>query len=117
MALEIRKESNVPAGLAADRRLWLTRDRESVVEDGSPDAAWLLAAGPGDVIPKLEATRLRLELVDGKVVQRAAESAVEPAAAPGERMASDESVASAQPESSQGEDDQGTGSGSDADAG
>lgn len=30
--------------MQADRKLWLTADRERVVEDGDPDAAFLLAA-------------------------------------------------------------------------
>lgn len=31
----------------ADRKLWLTADKETVVEDGDPKAAFLLAS-PGD---------------------------------------------------------------------
>lgn len=33
----------------ADRKLWLTADRESVVEDGDPKAAFLLAAEGDEV--------------------------------------------------------------------
>ena len=43
----------------ADRRLWLTKDRQRVVEDGDPEAAFLLAA-KGREIPEAEARRLGL---------------------------------------------------------
>lgn len=36
--------------MIADRRLWLDAARERVVEDGDPEAAFLLAA-PGDELP------------------------------------------------------------------
>jgi hypothetical protein len=65
---------NRAKGLVADRRLFLALDQTRVVEDGSPEAAFLLAP-QGDVIPTNEAARLGLELVDGCIVQR---QAVEP---------------------------------------
>jgi len=62
-----RPQAAAPAGLVADRRLALTGDRARVVEDGDPEAAWLLAP-PGTVIPSDEVTRLGLVLVDGKII-------------------------------------------------
>jgi hypothetical protein len=59
-------------GLVADRRLFLAFDRTRLVEDGSLEAAFLLAP-QGDVIPANEAARLGLELVDGCIVQRPVE--------------------------------------------
>lgn len=43
----------------ADRKLWLTADRERVVEDGDPEARFLLAA-PGRAVPEEQAVRLGL---------------------------------------------------------
>lgn len=40
----------------ADRKLWLTADREQVVEDGDPDAAFLFAS-PGDEVSDEDAKR------------------------------------------------------------
>lgn len=40
-----------------DRRLWLTADREEVVEDGDPKAAFLLG-NEGTEVPDEEAKRL-----------------------------------------------------------
>ena len=42
-----------------DRRLWLTADRDRVVEEGDPDAAFLLGTA-GKEIPDAEAERLGL---------------------------------------------------------
>jgi hypothetical protein len=42
-----------------DRKLWLTADKSKVVEDGDPDAAFLLGT-PGTVVPDDEAERLGL---------------------------------------------------------
>lgn len=79
-----------PAGIVADRRLYVTRDRDSavdaqpgarIVEEGDPDAAFLLAA-EGDVIPDIKAQELGLAVVDGKVVQRAASVSEPPPAEP-----------------------------------
>lgn len=61
--------SNVPeTGLTADRWLYVTGD-DRVVEEGSLDAAFLLAT-PGTVIPAERARVLGLEVVDGRIVQR-----------------------------------------------
>lgn len=43
-----------------DRKLWLTADRDSVVEDGSPGAAFLLGA-EGAEVPDDEAKRLGIK--------------------------------------------------------
>lgn len=40
-----------------DRTLWLTADKDKVVEDGSPEAAFLLG-NEGTEIPDAEAERL-----------------------------------------------------------
>lgn len=53
-------------GIRADRKLWLTADKARVVEDGHPDAAFLLAT-PGYTIPIDEAARLGLEERAGRV--------------------------------------------------
>lgn len=66
MALEIRRPKPHEVGLVADRRLYLTKDESRAVEDGSPDAAFLLAT-PGSVIPADLCVRLGLELADGKI--------------------------------------------------
>lgn len=42
-----------------DRKLWLTADRDKVVEDGSPQAAFLLGS-EGTEVPDDEAERLGL---------------------------------------------------------
>lgn len=42
-----------------DRKLWLTADKEAVVEDGDPSAAFLLG-GEGDEIDDAEGERLGL---------------------------------------------------------
>ena len=69
MARETKKlEAQAPAaGLIADRRLFLTAGNK-VVEEGDPDAAFLLAA-PGSLIPAAEVNRLGLELKGEKVTQ------------------------------------------------
>ncbi len=73
MALEVRtiRDATAPASRIADRRLWLTADRATVVEDGDPRAAFLLV-GPGGEIAPAEVQRLGLGVVDGRVVTRAA---------------------------------------------
>jgi hypothetical protein len=58
--------------LVADRRLYLTRDEKSVVEEGDASAAFLLAAS-GSAIPGVEVDRLGLSVVEGRVVQASAE--------------------------------------------
>jgi len=44
-------------GIKAEQRLYLTADREQVVPEGDPEAAFLLAAS-GQIIPQKEADRL-----------------------------------------------------------
>jgi hypothetical protein len=44
----------------ADRKLWLTADREQVVEEGDSRAAFLLAA-PGDEVSDEDAKRYGLK--------------------------------------------------------
>lgn len=51
----------------ADRRLFLTRDRKRVVEEGDKDAGFLLAAA-GREISESDAEAYGLECRDGKVV-------------------------------------------------
>lgn len=70
MALEI-KRGPVAGILTADRRLYLTADRRRMVEEGSTEAAFLLAA-PGSEISVDEVHRLDLGLEDGRVIQRGA---------------------------------------------
>jgi hypothetical protein len=55
--------------IVADRRLYLTEDRETIVEPGDEKAAWLFCA-TGHSIPGSEVTRLALVVDAGKVVQR-----------------------------------------------
>ncbi len=58
--------------MKADRRLWLTRDLETVVDDGDARAAILLAA-PGRGISETEVKRLGLRAdSDGRVTQSTA---------------------------------------------
>ena len=54
------------AGLVADRRLYLSADKARVLEDGDPEAAYLLAPA-GRVIPAPDAERLGLRLSGGKI--------------------------------------------------
>lgn len=89
--LEIRR--NVPAGgLIADRRLYLTRDKLRMVEDGDPDAGFLLCA-PGRVIPAEDCAALGLQLVDGRIVQDAGEPESEPTPEPAEPTPEEEAPA------------------------
>lgn len=66
--------------LTADRRLWLTRDRSAVVEDGDPAAAFLLAA-PGTAISPTDVDRLGLS-GDGERVSLPRAAEPEPAPEP-----------------------------------
>lgn len=61
--------------ITVDRRLWLTADRERVVEDGDPEAAFLLAA-PGQSIPEAQAERYGL-VPKAKTAPKAKNKAVE----------------------------------------
>ncbi len=53
--------------LKADRRLWLTAEKDQVEEEGDGRAAFLLA-GTGRTIPVAEAERLELVDVAGRIV-------------------------------------------------
>ena len=53
--------------LTADRRLWLTAEKDQVVEEGDGLAAFLLA-GAGRTIPAADVERLNLVEVDGRIV-------------------------------------------------
>jgi hypothetical protein len=80
--LEIIRGKGNPVGLIADRRLCLAKDEATLAEDGSPEAAYLLAAEGGSISADV-VTRLGLTMVDGRVVQAKAEPAkVEPVAKP-----------------------------------
>jgi len=65
-------------GITADRRLFVNAEMTKLVEEGSEDAAFLLAA-PGDLITGDFVDRLKLELKDGKVVSADAEVEAKPA--------------------------------------
>jgi hypothetical protein len=79
MVLQVTLLSNTneeQSPMKADRRLWLTRDRETVVEDGAIEAVLLLAAA-GRSIPGGEVVRLRLMTdADGRVSQAPVEAPV-----------------------------------------
>lgn len=67
-----------------DRTLWLTSDRDRVVEDGDPEAAFLLGTA-GKEIPDAEAERLGIEPASKKAQaeeKKADEPADKAAAAP-----------------------------------
>lgn len=55
--------------MIADRRLWATADWSTLVEDGGPGAAFLVAAGSGATIPSQIVSGMGLALRDGKVQQ------------------------------------------------
>lgn len=67
MALEIHGGDRPSGGLVSDRRLYLTSDKEQVVEDGDPRAAFLFAT-EGFEIQAVEVERYGLTSVDGRVV-------------------------------------------------
>lgn len=54
-------------GLIADRRLYLSADRETVMEDGNVAAAYLFAT-EGTEIAAGDVSRLGLKMVGGKIV-------------------------------------------------
>lgn len=68
--------------IVADRRVYVTEDRATLVEHEHPSARYLLAA-PGHSIPAAEVARLGLVVVDGRVEQQAPESAGDAAVAAG----------------------------------
>jgi hypothetical protein len=57
----------------SDKRLYLTADMQTVVEEGDERAAFLLV-GEGGEIPEEEVKRLKLEEKGGKVQTRASRS-------------------------------------------
>jgi hypothetical protein len=63
--------------MIADRRLCLDRRQSRLVEENTPEAAWLLV-GKGHEIPASEVKRLGLEMVDGRVQQQVPEQEQEP---------------------------------------
>lgn len=71
MGLEVRRlrDAVQPARLIADRRLYLTADRATVVEEGDLRQAFLFA-GEGCEIPPADVQRFGLEMVDGHIVAR-----------------------------------------------
>lgn len=85
MGLEIRtlrdqEEAEQMAGSwVADRRLWLTAERDRLVEDGDPAAAFLFCA-PGQPVAMEEARRFGL--VDPKPKAKAVEKPEDKAASP-----------------------------------
>lgn len=77
MALTIDKGEPKGSGMHADRRLFVDVGKARLVEDGSPDAAYLLAPEGGEILAA-DVERLGLSVVDGCVVQGAAEPVPEP---------------------------------------
>ncbi len=65
-----------------DRRLYLSRDKSRVCEEGDPDAGWLFANKGGAISPA-DVAAFGLEWADGKVVlpRSAADAAPAPKAA------------------------------------
>lgn len=65
MALEVKKEDgkDKPAPEVADRNLFLNRDKTAIVEEGSPDAAFVLttAGNPISAEAKAEMERLGVD--------------------------------------------------------
>ena len=53
--------------LITDRRLWLTAGEDRVVEQGDPEAAFLLVGCAGREIPADVASRLQLKVIDSRI--------------------------------------------------
>lgn len=67
MSLTINMLRDADAGgnrVIVDRRLWLTADRSRAVEDGDPEAAFLLCA-PGKAYLRAELERLGIKIKGG----------------------------------------------------
>lgn len=77
MSLRITRGAGAATALVADRRLYLNAAKDQLVEEGAPDAAFLLAP-QGTPIEAADVARLGLELVDGKVVQPTEKEQPEP---------------------------------------
>jgi len=82
MAVTISRLADIPpTGLVADRRLYITADDEPV-EEGDARAAFLLASGPGDVIPVRKVQQYGLRLEDGRIAWGAPQAAEPPQSGP-----------------------------------
>jgi hypothetical protein len=57
IVVETLEEAGMVEQWRADRRLWLTADKDRVVEDGDPEAAFLYVT-PGHIVPRPEAEKL-----------------------------------------------------------
>jgi hypothetical protein len=68
MPAEFAKPAPPSGGIIADRRLWTDIDRTRLLEEGHPDAAFLLAAEDSEILVD-QVKALDLEIVDGKVKQ------------------------------------------------
>lgn len=78
MGIEINKPGTGET-VEVDRRLWLTADRQRVVEDGDPQAAFLYATA-GARVPRAEAEELGA--LPAKSARKQAERAEDKQAAP-----------------------------------
>lgn len=76
MGLTINR-GQAPRGMFSDRRLYLSADKATVLEEGDSGAAYLLAS-EGAEISAADVGRLGLSMVDGRVVQGAVEAEAEP---------------------------------------
>lgn len=74
MGLTITREDKTMPMWQSDRRLWLNADKSQVVEDGDPDAAFLLVSA-GGAIDSAEAERLGIRKRDLTVDATVAEDA------------------------------------------
>jgi len=70
-------DTGVSGDLTADRRLYVNKDRTKLVEEGAPDAAFLLAP-PGSSIPLADVQGLGLAVVNGRIVQGGQKEAPKP---------------------------------------
>jgi hypothetical protein len=59
MAFKINEKNETASWVEADEKLWLTADRERVVADGDPEAAFLFAT-PGKRVSREDAERYGL---------------------------------------------------------
>ena len=60
MGFEMTNQTTTQDNWVSDRRLWLTADKSTVVEDGDAGAAFLLCGGAGGTLPKAQAQELGL---------------------------------------------------------
>lgn len=82
--------------IVSDRRLYLTRDEQTVVEDGDARAAFLLAATGGSISGD-NVVRLSLAVVEGRVVQRGPDEAKQ-AAPEGDKQDEPDATTQASPD-------------------